>query len=61
MRSTSTWLESSSSWRGSSTKPANVASDVRTKVARRAASMPFPETSPTASTVESSSGPGATR
>ena len=60
VRSTSTWLASSSSRHGSSTKPAKVAIDVRTKVARRAASTPLPETSPTARIVESSSGPGAT-
>ena len=59
-RSTSTWFESSSSWHGSSTKPAKVASAVRTNVARRAASTPLPDTSPTARIVESSSGPGVT-
>ena len=60
VRSTSTWLASSSSRHGSSTKPAKVAIEARTNVARRAASTPLPDTSPTASTVESSSGPGAT-
>ncbi len=52
-RSIRAWLASSSRRAGSSVKRVNVASAVRRNVARRAASSPWPITSPTTSTVAS--------